>query len=225
MKKTIKVAVAAALMTMGAAASAASVSHTTTIIDITHLTSSSSLGFAGFDVGLGTLTSVEYTFKNTISGTVRGENTSNKAQTVNLSSGAMLTLNIASLSPISVASVYSTTANLTAYDGTRDYGGTSGVTTPFGNQVVTTSSGLLTSSAALAAVTGGSVNASVSGVFLGQGSGNVSFRGNSIVNTEVTVTYNYTPAPVPEPETYAMLLAGLGLVGAVVAKRKAKKAA
>lgn len=32
-------------------------------------------------------------------------------------------------------------------------------------------------------------------------------------------------APVPEPETYAMLLAGLGLMGAVVRRRKQQKAA
>lgn len=32
----------------------------------------------------------------------------------------------------------------------------------------------------------------------------------------------YSLAPVPEPETYAMLLAGLGLVGAIARRRKAK---
>ena len=32
-------------------------------------------------------------------------------------------------------------------------------------------------------------------------------------------------APVPEPETYAMLLAGLGLVGVMSRRRKAVKAA
>jgi hypothetical protein len=34
-----------------------------------------------------------------------------------------------------------------------------------------------------------------------------------------------TLAPVPEPETYAMLLGGLGLIGAVARRRAAKKAA
>lgn len=33
--------------------------------------------------------------------------------------------------------------------------------------------------------------------------------------------YTYLAAPVPEPETYAMLLAGLGLIG-VVARRRRK---
>lgn len=32
-----------------------------------------------------------------------------------------------------------------------------------------------------------------------------------------------TIAPVPEPETYAMLLAGLGLIGGITARRKAKQ--
>lgn len=43
--------------------------------------------------------------------------------------------------------------------------------------------------------------------------GTWSFNGNSL---------NYTVAAVPEPETYAMLLAGLGLMGAVARRRRAK---
>ena len=31
-------------------------------------------------------------------------------------------------------------------------------------------------------------------------------------------------APVPEPETYSMLLAGLGMMGVAVKRRKAKQA-
>lgn len=38
------------------------------------------------------------------------------------------------------------------------------------------------------------------------------------ISNHVTVTS--MPAPVPEPETYAMLLAGLGMVGAVARRRR-----
>jgi hypothetical protein len=42
---------------------------------------------------------------------------------------------------------------------------------------------------------------------------------------EFTLTSSISPtAPVPEPETYAMLLAGLGLMGAIAKRRKDKQA-
>jgi hypothetical protein len=41
---------------------------------------------------------------------------------------------------------------------------------------------------------------------------------------ERTVATHWTLSPVPEPETYAMLLAGLGVMGAVARRRKAKQA-
>lgn len=47
---------------------------------------------------------------------------------------------------------------------------------------------------------------------------NVNFYSNSVFFDGLTVH----AAPVPEPETYAMLLAGLGLMGAVARRRKAK---
>jgi hypothetical protein len=38
--------------------------------------------------------------------------------------------------------------------------------------------------------------------------------------TATLKSYTYDVAAVPEPETYAMLLAGLGLVGAIARRRK-----
>ena len=43
----------------------------------------------------------------------------------------------------------------------------------------------------------------------------ISFKGNGVVVDNLTVAM-----PVPEPETYAMLLAGLGLIG-MAARRRA----
>lgn len=47
------------------------------------------------------------------------------------------------------------------------------------------------------------------------------FVGGTDVWHKVTVTYDYTPAPVPEPTTYAMMIAGLGLL-AFKRRRQAK---
>ena len=41
----------------------------------------------------------------------------------------------------------------------------------------------------------------------------------------VSLGYSYTFAPIPEPETYAMLLAGLGLMGVVARRRKQQSGA
>lgn len=40
------------------------------------------------------------------------------------------------------------------------------------------------------------------------------------IGKTVTIGYSYTIAAVPEPETYAMLLAGLGMVGFIARRRK-----
>lgn len=48
------------------------------------------------------------------------------------------------------------------------------------------------------------------------------FGATNAVNGSSVYADNFVYAPVPEPETYAMMLAGLGLLG-VVAKRKNKK--
>lgn len=50
------------------------------------------------------------------------------------------------------------------------------------------------------------------------------YGGSGVVNEQVVLTSFKDTTPVPEPETYAMLVAGLGFVGAI-ARRKAKRSA
>jgi hypothetical protein len=52
----------------------------------------------------------------------------------------------------------------------------------------------------------------------------VYFKNESYVSGSVNLLGHPTITPVPEPETYAMLLAGLGLMGAIAKRRKAKQA-
>jgi hypothetical protein len=44
-----------------------------------------------------------------------------------------------------------------------------------------------------------------------------------LIGTDDSGQFDLVPAPVPEPETYAMLLAGLGLVGFAARRRNATR--
>lgn len=56
-----------------------------------------------------------------------------------------------------------------------------------------------------------------SGEYVVKASGNVS--GGQVANTSL-IGASYTVTPVPEPESFAMMLAGLGLMGAIALRRK-----
>jgi hypothetical protein len=46
------------------------------------------------------------------------------------------------------------------------------------------------------------------------------FNGGTYVTSATTGFFAMAVAPIPEPETYAMLLAGLGLIGFMARRRK-----
>jgi hypothetical protein len=72
----------------------------------------------------------------------------------------------------------------------------------------------------------GTFNALVStmtNIAIAGGGGNISLVAHTTVAPQISLTYTFqTAAPVPEPETYAMMLAGLGLMGFVARRRKQK---
>jgi len=237
MKKTLQMAVAGALLSLAMAAAQAATSSggSVSIIDVTH-SSASSVYFSAFDTSLGTLQSVTFTFTSTISGVSVAGNKSSVAAVSTVGGGAELTLTVGGVStPITVDTVHYETLNLAA--NTNPGGAVSvpalvaalknpaapvpsyATRVSYSGEIVTGSSTITD----LSAFTGSTpVSALAKGVFAGSGSGNVIYGGSSFVDTTISLTYNY--APVPEPETYGMLLAGLGLMGAI-ARRKAKKAA
>lgn len=65
------------------------------------------------------------------------------------------------------------------------------------------------------------VNALVSDfAFMSSGSGIPAYFSADVFSNGVTATVGATVSAVPEPETYAMLLAGLGLMGTIARRRK-----
>jgi hypothetical protein len=41
---------------------------------------------------------------------------------------------------------------------------------------------------------------------------------------KISLAVNFQAAPIPKPETYAMFLAGLGLMGAIARRRESRQA-
>lgn len=231
MNKTIKVMVAGAMLSLGVAAHAASttassvwVYNATNLYDADDNPISSPITLAAFDTSLGTLQSVQYTIYANISGDLYAENKEAGSRTLTIGGGA--TLSLSSSGPSFTQDVVTTNSVLLGgYDGSVDFGGTSGtivhITTPVSvsavSQVYSSSDASWNPNYFTSNLT-----FDLTGVAVATGPGNAAYMSDPTVDVQVVATYIY--APVPEPETYGMLLAGLGMMG-VVARRKAKKSA
>jgi hypothetical protein len=72
-------------------------------------------------------------------------------------------------------------------------------------------------------ITGGGLTASMFNT-LSSGSGNLYYAGIELLQTDSSPGFDARIAAIPEPESYAMMLAGLGLMGFVARRRKQNEA-
>jgi hypothetical protein len=171
----------------------------------------------GFDSSLGTLNSVTVGFTGTGLFTQMYENTSPNSGNIIVSTH---TLVMTLLQPDATTTLFNLnqseahTYPVNPYDGTLDFGGSSGGIGTYGVNLA--GSSILTSGAGLAQFTSASlVNLYLGavGTFSSSDTTGNSARGGLIsAGANVSVTYDYTP--VPEPSTFALMFGGLLLLPA-----------
>lgn len=210
MKKLTKTLLASAAALLSMNAMAGSQSFDSTFFDVEG-NGGGALTLPKFDGSLGVLTSVDVVLEDRLSGFLQVQNNGTVPYTFTSSMTGVLNV---TGTPITLSTTGSHDfVNLPAgANNTYDIGT---VTDTFSHSY----SGPL-----LAALYGpGSITVNVDGSVTPNfgGPANVDFYSEGTIDAYAKITYNYTTAPVPEPETYAMLLAGLGLLGFIARKRKA----
>ncbi len=182
---------------------------------------SQTLALPLFDSGLGTLTAVTLRLDGGVYGTARLESEDSSPASINYTLASQITASGISGLNVVVLPAANGVFNASSYDGTTDFGGTSGVTlsglsnTAFSS----TSSSLL---AVLAAYTGGgtfNVSVNANGNSSSSGSGNVVSAFNTRAGALLTVTYDYDPL-VPTPEPLSLAFVGAGLITVGLLRRK-----
>lgn len=186
--------------------------------------------FVQFDPLLGTLNSVTIGLTGLVTGSAQAESLDAAPTTVTLTLQALVEFLVGPTSLVQVIPAVSSVANLTAFDGTIDFGGTSGIS--FTGLSGSDNSSVVLTGAALAPWIGtGTVTGLCSGTgqSTGSGAGNLVTIFSTQAGCDVTVSYDYTPSTtvdaVPEIDAISgtgalTLLAG---VLAVVGERRRRR--
>ncbi len=176
---------------------------------------SSSVSVPKFNPTLGTLLSIQFTLRGDIRGSARAESLDASPTTVTTQFSANLALTRPDMSTIVVSvPVANFVNNFTAFDGTIDFGGTSGVTH---SGISATDSQVVTSPppvSDLALFTGvGNIVLPVAaqGSSIATGSGNLITQFNTEASATVTVCYTYAPNTPPSVQCPGPLMASVGV--------------
>jgi hypothetical protein len=198
-----------------------SIALTTTNWDLT-------VSIPKFDATLGTLQKITFELAGHVEGDAKFESLDSAPATVKMDLSVDITLKRPDNSTVVVSvPAFSTTDSVTAYDGTLDFGGTSGKTYTglTGDKTETAVSpppasdlGLFTGAGNIVMPITAVASSSATGA------GNIVSQFASSASADVKVTYQYGPA-VPEASSLALFLFGASALGLMTKKRlfKAKK--
>lgn len=206
-----------------ASAGDASAGTITQTLSITTATTNwnQNLAFNQFDSSLGTLNSVTYSFSGSVGGTAQAENQDASPATIDLSLEAQMKAERPGTSTV-VSQIFplaSFTFNAAAYDGTLDYGGTSGITLTDLTGSDSISNTISTSLADFIGTGTVSVPVFASGLSSANGGGNTTSHFTTQAGASLTITYDYT-APPSVPEPMSILLLGVGVTGIGLVRRR-----
>lgn len=219
---------AATLLPVGIAQAATLTKTYSDTIDPARTNFSDSVSIAQFDSSLGDLTKIIVELTGSVSGSIQLESTDAAPANVTANLKSQIKLQRPDMSDLVVVlPEASKTANFTAFDGTVDFGGTSGLTINNLSQTATNSISFTDPSDFALFLGKGNLVLPVAAI--GQsnasGAGNLATVFQTFAGANITVSYEYTekPTAVPEPNAPmgALALVGLGMM----AKRKFGKTA
>lgn len=232
--KKIGVAAFAGMGLLAAGSASAAVITQTVVIPTASTNWSVASGFNKFNTDLGPLQSIIISIAGTVSGNIKLESRDGAPTTISGTLQASQTVFLGAQSMVTNFPAITQSFGATAFDGTVDFGGTSGITFSNLSNSASNSTTLLSTNlidsllyipqftcSALAATCGPQVSLTTqaTGSSSGNGAGNLTTEFNTSSGAAVTVTYNYGVS-TPEPASMAVLGIGLVALGAYRRKRR-----